>query len=162
MHVMMLHCTLECYIRLYLLFGLFVFYFILQDVHTKRAFAPCVGKRSSRQRTIARHPCNQRERKLVMIILFVIICKRIKFQVCDIDVQNFYLCFLTRFPPSKLRTTYSYRAFFSVSKQQKHSHKLRKAHVQNMTQEVTSYLPCRFFGKENSKAVSNSKNESVH
>jgi hypothetical protein len=35
-------------------------------------------------------------------------------------------------------------------------------HIQNMWQEVISYLPCRFLSKEITKAVSNSKNESIH
>jgi hypothetical protein len=50
---------------------------------------------------------------------------------------------------------------FSASKQ-KNSRKLCKTHVQNMWQEVTSYLPCRFFSKEISKVASSSKNESIH
>jgi hypothetical protein len=50
---------------------------------------------------------------------------------------------------------------FSVLKQQKNLCKLGKTNIQNMWQEVTSYLPCRILSKEMSKAVSSRKNENT-
>jgi hypothetical protein len=77
--------------------------------------------------------------------------------------QGSLFIIITYFLPSKLCTAYLYVLHtFSVSKQQKKNpRKLGKTNIQNMWQEVTCYLPCRFLSKEISKAVSNSKTKSI-
>jgi hypothetical protein len=60
------------------------------------------------------------------------------------------------------KVAFAFAFAFSVSKQQKNPRKLCKRHVENMWQEVTSYLSCQILSKMFSKAVSSSKNESIH
>jgi hypothetical protein len=68
--------------------------------------------------------------------------------------------YMTHFLPSKSPHNL-FLPTFSVSKQRKNPLKLCKTYVQNMQQEVTSYHPCRILSKEISKAVRNSKIESI-
>jgi hypothetical protein len=76
--------------------------------------------------------------------------------------MNYDNIILIHFLTTKLCTTYSYVHSQSQNNIKIHVNFANHNSNQNMWQEVTSYIPCRFFAKEISKAVSNSKNESIH